>query len=197
MLGDSEKRSYNLWYDLIVQLADSDDKEEESEVESDEEYSDEFGEDEVGSEEENEEESDEDDDDESEEEEENEDWLSREGKRKCDSQPEEESDIEDEIKNVETDDQHDKTFFIATLFNNKRVKEEIPAKCEDPNPCLVTCKIKHAIVCECVCDPGACSSVMPYELYKFLGLGPLKKTEEIFTNVDASVVLVVGIAEDV
>ncbi|MED6179412.1 hypothetical protein PIB30_000524 [Stylosanthes scabra] len=38
---------------------------------------------------------------------------------------------------------------------------------------------------------------MPYELYKFLGLGPLKKTEEIFTNADASVVSVVGIAEDV
>ncbi|MED6148313.1 hypothetical protein PIB30_051997 [Stylosanthes scabra] len=38
---------------------------------------------------------------------------------------------------------------------------------------------------------------MPYELYKFLGLGPLKKTEEIFTNADTSVVSVVGIAEDV
>ncbi|MED6219640.1 hypothetical protein PIB30_037613 [Stylosanthes scabra] len=36
---------------------------------------------------------------------------------------------------------------------------------------------------------------MPYELYKFLGLGPFKKTEEIFINVDASVVLVVGIVE--
>ncbi|MED6219278.1 hypothetical protein PIB30_034293 [Stylosanthes scabra] len=75
-IGDSEKRSYNLWYDLIVQLADSDvDEEEESEVESDEEYSDESGEDEVGSEEENEEEFDEDDDDESEEGDGNEDWL--------------------------------------------------------------------------------------------------------------------------
>ncbi|MED6120916.1 hypothetical protein PIB30_025400, partial [Stylosanthes scabra] len=74
-VGDSEKRSYNLWYDLIAQLADSNDEEEESEVKSDEEYSDESGENKVGSEAENEEESDEDDDDESEEEEENEDWL--------------------------------------------------------------------------------------------------------------------------
>ncbi|MED6160622.1 hypothetical protein PIB30_053110 [Stylosanthes scabra] len=155
-VGDSERISYNLWYDLIAQLADSDDEEEESEVESDEEYSDEFGEDEVGSEEENEEESDEDDDNESEEEEENEDWLydllvelyeaQEREKENDDSQPEEESDIEDEIEYVEADDQHDKTFFIATLFNNKRVKEEIPAKCEDPSPCLVTCKIKHAVV---------------------------------------------------
>ncbi|MED6188609.1 hypothetical protein PIB30_087511 [Stylosanthes scabra] len=38
---------------------------------------------------------------------------------------------------------------------------------------------------------------MPYELYKFLGLGPLKKIEEIFTNADASVISVVGITEDV
>ncbi|MED6219279.1 hypothetical protein PIB30_034294 [Stylosanthes scabra] len=37
---------------------------------------------------------------------------------------------------------------MATLFNNKRVKEEIPAKCEDPDPCLVTCKIKHVVVRE-------------------------------------------------
>ncbi|MED6195330.1 hypothetical protein PIB30_036972 [Stylosanthes scabra] len=36
-----------------------------------------------------------------------------------DSQSEEESDVEDEIEEVETDDEHDKTFFIATLFNNK------------------------------------------------------------------------------
>ncbi|MED6217126.1 hypothetical protein PIB30_014788 [Stylosanthes scabra] len=73
-VGDSEKLSHNLWYDLIAQLADSDDdEEEESEVESDEEYSDESGEDEVGSEEENEEEFDEDHDDESEEGEGNED----------------------------------------------------------------------------------------------------------------------------
>ncbi|MED6115304.1 hypothetical protein PIB30_089165 [Stylosanthes scabra] len=160
-----------------AQLADSDDEEGESEVESDEEYSGESGEDKVGSEEENEEDSDGDDDDESEEEEENEDWLydllvelyeaQEREKENGDSQSEEESDVEDEIKDVEADDQQDKPFFIATLLNNKKVKEEIRAKCEDPGPCL------------------------------FLGLGPLKKTKEIFTNADASVVSVVGIVEDV
>ncbi|MED6110915.1 hypothetical protein PIB30_047395 [Stylosanthes scabra] len=35
------------------------------------------------------------------------------------------------------------------------------------------------------------------QLYKFLGLGPLKKTEEIFSNADAGVVSIVGIAENV
>ncbi|MED6179413.1 hypothetical protein PIB30_000525 [Stylosanthes scabra] len=154
-IGDIGKKRYTL-YDLIAQLADSDD--EESEVEFQGGYSDDSEEDRVGGEEENEEDSDEDDD-ESEEEEENGDWLydllvelyeaQEREKGSGDSQSEEESDVEDEIEEVETDDEHDKTFFIATLFNNKRVKEEIPAKCEDPGPCLVTCKIKHTIVREC------------------------------------------------
>ncbi|MED6194015.1 hypothetical protein PIB30_024461 [Stylosanthes scabra] len=199
----SEKESVNLWYDLLAQLADSDDEEEEeSEDESGEEYSDESEDDEYESEEESEEESDEDDDDESEEEGEGEDWLynllielneaqNRE-KEDGDSEEEEKSNKESEIENVGDNDQNDKgkTFFIATLFNNKRVKEEIPIKCEDPGSCLVTYRIKHAIIRECLCDPGACSSVMPYEIYKFLGLGPLKETKEIFTTADASVVSV-------
>ncbi|MED6181327.1 hypothetical protein PIB30_018265 [Stylosanthes scabra] len=153
----------------FAQLADSDDKE--SEVESEEEYIDKSGEDGVEKEDEDEENSDEDNGEESEDEEENEDWLydllfelyeaQEREKESGDSQSKEESDVENEIEEVETDDQHDKPFFIATLFNNKRVKEEIPAKCEDPGPCLVTCKIKHVIVRECLCDLGACSSVMP------------------------------------
>ncbi|MED6183630.1 hypothetical protein PIB30_039470 [Stylosanthes scabra] len=198
-VGDGGKGSYSL-YDFIAQLTDSDD--EESEVGYERGYNDESGEHKVGSEEDSD-----GDEDESEEEEENGDWLydllvelykAQEWEKESDdSQSEEESDVEDEIEEVETNNEADKTFFIATLFNNKRVKEEIPAKCEDPGPCLVTCKIKHVVVLEFLCDPGACSSVMPYELYKFLRLGPLKKTEEIFTNADASVVSVVGNAEDV
>ncbi|MED6219725.1 hypothetical protein PIB30_038462, partial [Stylosanthes scabra] len=191
-ISDIGKKKYTL-YDLIAQLADSDD--EESEVESEGGYSDEFEENRVGGEEENEEGSDEDDD-ESEEEEKNEDWLydllvelyeaQEREKGSGDSQSEEESDVEDEIEEVETDDEHDKIFFVATLFNNKKVKEEIPAKCEDPGLCLVTCKIKHAIVRECLCDPGACSSMMSYELYKFLGLGPLTKTSCTLAKYGAS-----------
>ncbi|MED6181492.1 hypothetical protein PIB30_019746 [Stylosanthes scabra] len=169
--GDERKEgSARWWYELLAQLADSDDEEEEDDDNSDEEDDEEEEEDETKGkeEEESEDESDEEDNDDSEEE-------------------------EDEKKSSDMD----KTFFVATLFSNKRVKEEIPVKCEDPSPCLVTCRIKDVIVRECLCDPGACSSVMPYELYKFLGLGPLKETKDIFTTVDASVVSVVGIAEDV
>ncbi|MED6137412.1 hypothetical protein PIB30_064808 [Stylosanthes scabra] len=90
------------------------------------------------------------------------------------------------------------TFFIATVFGgNKVVKNEIPAKCTDPGPSLVTCKIRGVEVRECMRDPGACRSVMPYELYELLDLGPLKKTNEVFTTVDISVVTVTGIAENV
>ncbi|MED6199334.1 hypothetical protein PIB30_075000 [Stylosanthes scabra] len=48
-----------------------------------------------------------------------------------------------------------------------------------------------------MCDPGACGSVMPYELYELLDLGPLKKSNEVFTMVDTSIVAVAGIAENV
>ncbi|MED6199150.1 hypothetical protein PIB30_073243 [Stylosanthes scabra] len=85
---------------------------------------------------------------------------------KEDQTEEEEREDEEEVYN-------ERTSFIATLFNNKEIKEEVPVKCEDPGPCLVTCRIKGVEVRECPCDPGACSSVMPYELYKFLKIGEL------------------------
>ncbi|MED6113882.1 hypothetical protein PIB30_074957 [Stylosanthes scabra] len=31
---------------------------------------------------------------------------------------------------------------INTVFDNKKNEEELPIKCEDPGPCLVTCRIK-------------------------------------------------------
>ncbi|MED6112305.1 hypothetical protein PIB30_060462 [Stylosanthes scabra] len=38
---------------------------------------------------------------------------------------------------------------------------------------------------------------MPYALYETLDLGPLKKSKEVFTTVDASIVSVAGIADNV
>ncbi|MED6178808.1 hypothetical protein PIB30_111093, partial [Stylosanthes scabra] len=68
------------------------------------------------------------------------------------------------------------TFFIATIFSRNEVKEtEMPIKCEDP----------------------ACGNVMPYALYETLDLGPLKKSKDVFTTVDASIVSVAGIADNV
>ncbi|MED6178910.1 hypothetical protein PIB30_112015, partial [Stylosanthes scabra] len=78
------------------------------------------------------------------------------------------------------------TFFIATIFRGNELKEtEMLVKCEDPGPCLVTSKIQGVDIPECFCDPRACGNVMPYALYETLDLGPLKKSKEVFTTVDA------------
>ncbi|MED6221827.1 hypothetical protein PIB30_058391 [Stylosanthes scabra] len=51
---------------------------------------------------------------------------------------EEENAKEEEV----IDEDEDETYFIAMMFGgNKAVKDEIPAKCADTGPCLVTCKI--------------------------------------------------------
>ncbi|MED6208599.1 hypothetical protein PIB30_046860 [Stylosanthes scabra] len=110
-----------------------------------------------------------------------------------------ESDDEEEIeKEVVEKKDEEETFFIATLFSgNKKVEEVIPTNCEDLRSCLVTCKIWGVDILECLCGPGACGSVMPFELYEALDLGPLKKSKEVFTMVDASIVSVAGIAKNV
>ncbi|MED6196155.1 hypothetical protein PIB30_044654, partial [Stylosanthes scabra] len=98
-----------------------------------------------------------------------------------------EKEVDDEVVEEETEGE---TFFIATIFSGNKVAEpKIPIKCEDPGPCLVTCKIRGVDIPECLCDPGACGNVMPYVLYETLDLGPLKKSKEVFTTADASIVV--------
>ncbi|MED6138916.1 hypothetical protein PIB30_079044 [Stylosanthes scabra] len=155
---ENEEGSVSWWYDLLAQLVDSDDEEdEESKDESEEEDEDENAE------------------------EDSEDEFVKEE----DQTEEEESVNKKRKKDEEENHNNERTSIIATLFNDKEIKEEVPVKCEDPGPCLVTCKINGVEVRECLCDSGAYSSVMPYKLYKFLKLGPLKKTKEIFTITDA------------
>ncbi|MED6151632.1 hypothetical protein PIB30_084344 [Stylosanthes scabra] len=110
-----------------------------------------------------------------------------------------EEEPEKEVDDEEVEEEpKGETFFIATIFSRNEVKEtEMPAKCEDPGPCLVTSKIRGVDIPECLCDPGACGNVMPYALYETLDLGPLKKSKEVFTTVDASIVSVAGIADNV
>ncbi|MED6214729.1 hypothetical protein PIB30_106072 [Stylosanthes scabra] len=106
-----------------------------------------------------------------------------------------EREVDDEVVEEETKGE---TFFIATIFRGNEVKEtEMLVKCEDPGPCLVTSKIRRVDIPECLCDPGACGNVMPYALYETLDLGPLKKSKEVFTTVDAIIVSVARIAKNV
>ncbi|MED6225048.1 hypothetical protein PIB30_090031 [Stylosanthes scabra] len=114
--------------------------------------------------------------DEEEEEEDEDDWLYEllaELSYSNDSDDEEveeeaEKEVDDEVVEEETEGE---TFFISIIFSGNKVTEpEIPIKCEDPGPCLVTCKIRGVDISEFLCDPGAC---------------------------DASIVVIAGIAENV
>ncbi|MED6148831.1 hypothetical protein PIB30_056708 [Stylosanthes scabra] len=52
---------------------------------------------------------------------------------------------------------------INTIFDKKEDGEELPIKCEDPGPCLVTCRIKGFEIPGCLCDPGAFMKPPPGE----------------------------------
>ncbi|MED6115579.1 hypothetical protein PIB30_091985, partial [Stylosanthes scabra] len=113
---------------------------------------------------------------------------------KSEDEEEVEEEVESETKEEdekEASEENDKgkTFFIATLFSEgKTMKKEIPVKCDDPGPCTVTCKIRGVDIPDCLCDPRACGNVMPFEVYETLDLSPLKKSREIFTTADASII---------
>jgi len=50
---------------------------------------------------------------------------------------------------------------------------------------------------DCVCDLGACLSIMPLSIFARLNLAPLKRSVAKFVLADKSVITIVGIAEDV
>ncbi|XP_057739857.1 uncharacterized protein LOC130956949 [Arachis stenosperma] len=73
----------------------------------------------------------------------------------------------------------------------------IPKKSSDPGPCMVTCIIGGVQFIDCMCDLGACVSIMPLSVYDSLRLPLLKRSAARFVLADKSIILVVGIAEDV
>ncbi|XP_057763536.1 uncharacterized protein LOC130983700 [Arachis stenosperma] len=86
-------------------------------------------------------------------------------------------------------------------LNKKTVDDSIssllPEKCNDPGPCLVTYLIGGTKFMDCMCDLGACVSIMPLSIYERLNLAPLKRSGARFVLADKSIVSVVGIAENV
>ncbi|XP_015939654.1 uncharacterized protein LOC107465173 [Arachis duranensis] len=86
-------------------------------------------------------------------------------------------------------------------LNKKLVDDSIssllPEKCNDPGPCLVTCLIGGIKFMDCMCDLGACVSIMPLPVYERLNLSPLKRSGARFVLADKSIVLVMGIVENV
>ncbi|XP_025652634.1 uncharacterized protein [Arachis hypogaea] len=73
----------------------------------------------------------------------------------------------------------------------------IPERCVDPDPCLVSCVIDGVQFIDCMCDLGACVSIMPLSVYHLLKLPPLKRSAARFVLADKSIITVTGIAEDV
>ncbi|XP_016173155.1 uncharacterized protein LOC107615620 [Arachis ipaensis] len=73
----------------------------------------------------------------------------------------------------------------------------IPEKCNDPGPCLVTCLIGGIKFTDCMCDLGACVSIMPLPIYERLNLSPLKRSGARFVLADKSIVSAVEIAENI
>ncbi|XP_072077976.1 uncharacterized protein [Arachis hypogaea] len=73
----------------------------------------------------------------------------------------------------------------------------VPEKCGDPDPCLITCTIDAVEFVDCMCDLGACVSIMPLSVYEVLKLPPLKRSAARFVLADKSIISVVGIAEEV
>ncbi|XP_015955095.1 uncharacterized protein LOC107479481 [Arachis duranensis] len=75
--------------------------------------------------------------------------------------------------------------------------EPIPKKCGDPGPCLVSCCTSGRTFHDCMCDLGACLSIMPLSTFVRLNLAPLKKSAARFVLADKNVIMVTGIAKDV
>ncbi|XP_057734224.1 uncharacterized protein LOC130949559 [Arachis stenosperma] len=71
----------------------------------------------------------------------------------------------------------------------------IPEKYGDPGPCMVTCTIGGAQFIDCMCDLGACVSIMPLYVYDASRLPPLKRSAAHFVLADKSIISVVGIVE--
>ncbi|XP_016173396.1 uncharacterized protein LOC107615892 [Arachis ipaensis] len=86
---------------------------------------------------------------------------------------------------------------LNTRPEDDSISSLLPEKCNDPGPCLVTCLIGEIKFMDCMCDLGACASIMLLFVYERLNLAPLKRSGARFVLADKSIVSVVGIAENV
>ncbi|XP_057734395.1 uncharacterized protein LOC130949777 [Arachis stenosperma] len=69
----------------------------------------------------------------------------------------------------------------------------ISEKYGDPGPCTMD----GVQFIDCMCDLGACVSIMPLSIYHILKLPPLKRSAAKFVLADKSIITMTGIAEDV
>ncbi|XP_017221296.1 uncharacterized protein LOC108198026 [Daucus carota subsp. sativus] len=77
------------------------------------------------------------------------------------------------------------------------IQRKIPPKLKDPGSFSLPCTIGQVGVKRALCDLGASVSLMPYSIYKRLGLGELKKTRISLQLADRTIKYPLGVLEDV
>src|ERR1043165_7537320 len=86
---------------------------------------------------------------------------------------------------------------LSTMLANYSFSGKIPEKLGDPGIPTIPCSIKNNYVRTALCDLGAGVSVMPFSLYKRLSLEKLIPTDISLQMADKSMVVPIGICEDV
>ncbi|XP_017239462.1 uncharacterized protein LOC108212248 [Daucus carota subsp. sativus] len=90
---------------------------------------------------------------------------------------------------------------VVTISLNEEcsavIQRNIPPKLKDPGSFSLPCTIGKVGVKRALCDLGASVSLMPYSIYKRLGLGELKKTRISLQLADRTIKYPLGVLEDV
>ena len=77
------------------------------------------------------------------------------------------------------------------------IKSKTPVKYKDPGSPIISVKIGGTCIDKALLDLGASVNLLPYSVYKQLGLGELKPTNITLSLADRSVKIPKGIVEDV
>nr|XP_017239909.1 PREDICTED: uncharacterized protein LOC108212702 [Daucus carota subsp. sativus] len=92
-------------------------------------------------------------------------------------------------------------YAVETISLNEEcsavIQRNIPPKLKDPGSFSLPCTIGKVGIKRALCDLGASVSLMPYSIYKRLGLGELKKTRISLQLADRTIKYPLGVLEDV
>ncbi|GJS68120.1 reverse transcriptase domain-containing protein [Tanacetum coccineum] len=77
------------------------------------------------------------------------------------------------------------------------ILNKVPEKLEDPGKFLIPCTLQELDRTNALADSGASINLLPYSIYKQLGLGALKPTRMTLELANRSITHPMGIAEDV
>ena len=77
------------------------------------------------------------------------------------------------------------------------LQPKVAKKCSDPGMVTIPCTIGETKIERAMLDLGASINVLPYSLFKELGIGPLHETGIIIQLADRSTVIPKGVVEDV